>query len=99
MACDRCNCYFSFWAIFCPFTKRQNFETPGDIIILQMCTKNYDQMMYGSGDMVRDRRTDKQSQVKYISIKLKKTLWPIFIDGVQLYQGYRATRGFFTKSL
>ena len=20
MVCDRCNCYFSFWAIFCPFT-------------------------------------------------------------------------------
>ena len=20
MACDRCNCYFSFWDIFCPFT-------------------------------------------------------------------------------
>ena len=20
MACDICNCYFSFWAIFCPFT-------------------------------------------------------------------------------
>ena len=20
MACDRCNCYFSFWAHFCPFT-------------------------------------------------------------------------------
>ena len=20
MACDRCNCYFPFWAIFCPFT-------------------------------------------------------------------------------
>ena len=20
MACDRCNCYFSFWAIFCPFS-------------------------------------------------------------------------------
>ena len=20
MARDRCNCYFSFWAIFCPFT-------------------------------------------------------------------------------
>ena len=19
-ACDRCNCYFSFWAIFCPFS-------------------------------------------------------------------------------
>ena len=34
MACDRCNYYFSFWAIFCPFTpppptnnpKNQNFE-------------------------------------------------------------------------
>ena len=38
--------------------KNQNFEkmkeTPGDIIILHMCTKHYDQMMYGSGDMVRD---------------------------------------------
>ena len=20
MVCDRCNCYFSFWAVFCPFT-------------------------------------------------------------------------------
>ena len=20
MVCDRCNCYFSFWTIFCPFT-------------------------------------------------------------------------------
>ena len=40
---DRCNCYFSFWAIFCPFTplltvpKNQNLnkmkKTPGDIII------------------------------------------------------------------
>ena len=30
----------------------QNFlkkkKTPGDIIMLHMCTKNYDQMMYGS---------------------------------------------------
>ena len=33
-------------------------KIPGDIIILHMCTKNYDQMMYGSQDMVRDRRTD-----------------------------------------
>ena len=40
--------------------KNQNFEkikkTPGDIIILYMCTKNYDQIMYGSWDMVWDRR-------------------------------------------
>ena len=60
MVRDGCN-YFSFWANFCPFNppppptnspKNQNFEkmkkAPGDIITLQMCTKNYDQMMYGS---------------------------------------------------
>ena len=39
--------------------KNQNFEKmkkiPGDIIILHMCTPYYDQMMYGSWDMVRDR--------------------------------------------
>ena len=26
----------------------------GGIIILHMCSKNYDQMIYGSGDVVRD---------------------------------------------
>ena len=60
---DIYNCYFSFWAIFFPFTpnswKKQNFEKikkrPGDIIILHMCTKIYDQMMFGcSWDIVRD---------------------------------------------
>ena len=40
---------FHFWAIFCPFTS-------GDII-LHMDTKNYDQMICGSWDMVRDGRT------------------------------------------
>ena len=58
MACDECSCYFSFWAIFCTLPpppknpKNQNSKkikkTPGDIIILQMCTKNSDHMMYGS---------------------------------------------------
>ena len=39
---------------FCPpnSPKKQNFEKmkkmPGDIIIIHMCTKNYDQVMYGS---------------------------------------------------
>ena len=41
-----------------PPPKLQNFEkmkkTPGYIIILHMCNKNYDQMMYGSWDMVHD---------------------------------------------
>ena len=63
MVSDRCNCYFSFWAIFCPFTPlttqkikilKKWKKTPGDIIILHVCTKNYDQMMYGSWDMVCD---------------------------------------------
>ena len=57
MVCDRCNCYFSFWATFCPFTpnspKNQNFtnmkKTPGDII-LHMCTKKM--MMYVDNDDV-----------------------------------------------
>ena len=71
MARDRCN-YFSFWAIFCPFTpltaqkikifkiwKKKNL---GDIIILHMCTKNCDQMIYSSWDMVHDRRTNEQTE-------------------------------------
>ena len=65
MACDTCNYYFSFWAIFCPFMlKKSKFEmkkAPEDIIILHMCTKNYDQMMYGSWDMVQNGRTDKRT--------------------------------------
>ena len=62
MMCDGCNCCFWFQAIFCPFTpltaeKKQiksEKKTPGDIILLHMSTKNYDQMMYGSWDMVHD---------------------------------------------
>ena len=55
---------FHFWAIFCPFTPltAQKIEIlkkwkkkHGDIIILHMCTKTYDQMMYSSWDMVHDR--------------------------------------------
>ena len=55
MAHNGCNCYLSFWAIFCPFTsltagkikikKRwKKKTTPGDIILLK-CTKNYGQML------------------------------------------------------
>ena len=74
MECDRQN-FFSFWTTFSlpfffilgyflPFCclKNQNLEkwkTPRDIIILHMCVKNHDQMMYGFWDMVRgDGRTD-----------------------------------------
>ena len=33
---------------------------PENIIIFHMRTKNYDQLMYGSWDMVHDRRTNRQ---------------------------------------
>ena len=62
------NCHF---APFFPFTPRLILkvkiwkkckEKPGYIILLHICTINYDHMMYGSWDMVRDgwrkRRTD-----------------------------------------
>ena len=65
------NNFLSFWTIFCPFTPPNNLEnqnlkkmkkTPKHIIILQMFTKNYDHMMYGSWDMVCDGRTDGQKK-------------------------------------
>ena len=65
MVRDRCNCYLSFWVMFCPFTLltpqkikilKKWKKNPGDVIILATCTKNYDQMMYGSQDMLRDGR-------------------------------------------
>ena len=48
----------------CNDLKNQNFEkmkTPGDIIILDRYTKNYDYMMYGFWEMVRDRWTHRQT--------------------------------------
>ena len=70
MVCDRCNCYFSFLVIFCPFTPltaqkikilKKWKKMHGDIIILHMFTKNYDQMMYGSWDMLHKGRMDEQT--------------------------------------
>ena len=63
MAHDGCNCYFSFWAIFCPFTpltvqkmksSKKLKKTPGYIITLHKCNKNHDHMLYCSWDMVCD---------------------------------------------
>ena len=67
---DRCNCYFSFWAIFSPFTLlttskikiKIKKKKSGDIINLYMCTKNYGQMMYGSWDVVHDGRRDGETE-------------------------------------
>ena len=59
MECNGQN-VLSFWTIFClNIPKNKNLErmkkTPGYIIILNKCTKDYDQMMYSSWDIVRDR--------------------------------------------
>ena len=71
MARDGCNFYFSFWPNFSLLNppnspKNQNFlknekKMPGYIIILHICTKNYNYMIYGSWDMVRNGRTDGKS--------------------------------------
>ena len=51
---------------FYPFNSSKNKKiinkTPGDILILHICAKNYDQMIYISWDMVRDRRTDRWTE-------------------------------------
>ena len=38
-------------------------KNAGDIIILHICTKNHDHMMYDSWDMVRKRQTDWKSDI------------------------------------
>ena len=57
--------FLSFWTIFCPFNPLINWKikilkkwkkTPGDIIILYICTINNNHMIYGSWDMERDRQ-------------------------------------------
>ena len=51
MVHNRCNCYFSFWPIFCPFTSLttskiyKSEKKSGVIIILHKCTKNHDHML------------------------------------------------------
>ena len=49
--------FFALWDPNRP--KNENFEKmkkmPGDIILLHMCGKNYDQMMYRSWDILRNR--------------------------------------------
>ena len=69
-------CFLFILGYFLPFyppnnPKNQNFKklkkkkTPGDIIILYMCTKNNDHMMYGSWDMVRNRHKQMDWQKKW----------------------------------
>ena len=39
-------------------------KMPGDIIILHLCTTNYDHMMFGSWDMLHDGYSDRQTDRK-----------------------------------
>ena len=61
---------FHFGLFFQSFTPQQPTKSklkkweknrPGDIIILHMCAKHYDHMMYGSSDMVCNRWSDRQT--------------------------------------
>ena len=53
--------FLPFYPTNSPKNEFQKMKTtPRDIIILHKCTKNYDQMMYGSGDMVRNGQIDGQ---------------------------------------
>ena len=60
--------FLSFWAIFCPFMpsppnnpEKQNFEkikkASGDVIILNLCNKKHDHMMYAYSGMECGRHT------------------------------------------
>ena len=65
MVHDKCNCYFSLWVIFCSFTHSLSLPPAAQKIKilkkwknmpwdLHMCTKHYDQMIYGSWYMTCD---------------------------------------------
>ena len=54
--------FYSLTAKNIKMKKKIKKKTPGDIIILHKCTKNYDQMMYHSWDMLCDRQTDGQTE-------------------------------------
>ena len=67
----RCNLLFFSLGYFLPFyptnTPKNKFyknekKTRGDIINLHMCTKNYDELMYGSWDMVHEGQMEGQTK-------------------------------------
>ena len=66
IVCDRCNCYYSFCDVIVIFHfsfqhLKKMKKTPRGIIILHKCAKNYDQMMYSSWDIIRNRQMDGQT--------------------------------------
>ena len=64
-----CKIYIFHFGLFSPFypitaqktkLKKKKKKQTGGIIILHMCTKNYDHIMYASWDMVHNRWMDRQ---------------------------------------
>ena len=59
--------------------------TPGDITILQIRTKNYDKMMYGSWDMVCDGWTRTDGRKKWhVDVGAQPTVIPLVSDVTDL---------------
>ena len=62
MECDRIFCHYGpFFALLLPYGPKKSKilknwkKLPGDIIILQKCTKNHDHMLYCSVDIAHNR--------------------------------------------
>ena len=83
---DGCNFYFSFWAIFCPFTppssnnpKNQNFnkmkKMPGDIIILQCVPKIM--ITWCTIPEIWSSMDGQKSDIKRWVSHLKTLIWPL----------------------
>ena len=89
------NFYFSFiLGYFLPFyaqeikIKKWN-NTLGNIIILRLCTKNYDHTIYGSWDMGRHWRTDRQ-KIWYIYIERER--WVPHMKALLFFPNYSQPR-------
>ena len=59
-----CYTVYEIWCMTDVITFHFGSFLPKDIIILYICSKNYDQMMYGSRDMVHDRRMERRPDGK-----------------------------------
>ena len=75
-----------------PKTQKRWKKTPEDIIILHKYTKNYDQMMYSSWDIVHDGQTDrwtdrqKKWHIEVGAPPKNLTFLSIFIGNSQLFK-------------
>ena len=84
MVCDGCNCYFSFWAIFCPFTTliAQKIKISKKKTITTIKTQN---------KKTTNKQTNKKDTWRYHFTHVYQKLW---LDDVRfLRYGARQTDG------